>query len=87
MGARHFAEKARRVQSLSTLWQLKATDPSVAAHLSGKRFAQIIAEELNEPELFGENIAVREQAETAMAAQDQEADAMQQMQIAAENGL
>ena len=87
MGARHFAEKARRVQSLSTLWQLKATDPSVAAHLSGKRFAQILAEELQEPDLFGENIAVKEQMETQMAAQDQEADMMQQMQISAENGL
>lgn len=87
MGARHFAEKARRVQSLSTLWQLKATDPTVAVHLSGKRFAQIIAEELNEPELFGENIAVTEQTETTMAAQDNEADMMEQMQISAENGL
>ena len=87
MGARHFAEKARRVQSLSTLWQLKATDPSVAAHLSGKRFAQIIAEELNEPELFGENIAVQEQTETQMSMQDNEADMLEQMQIAAENGL
>ena len=87
MGARHFAEKARRVQSLSTLWQLKATDPSVAAHLSGKKFAQILAEELNEPDLFGENIAVKEQAETQMAMQDQEADSMEQMAIAAEHGL
>ncbi|RTL05356.1 hypothetical protein EKK58_08120 [Candidatus Dependentiae bacterium] len=87
MGARHFAEKARRVQSLSTLWQLKQTDPGVAPHLSGKKFAQIIAEELNEPELFGENIAVKEQMETQMAAQDNEADMMEQMQIAAENGL
>lgn len=87
MGARHFAEKARRVQSLSTLWQLKSTDPSVAAHLSGKRFAQILAEELQEPELFGENIAVKEQAETQMSMQDNEADNMEQMQIAAENGL
>lgn len=87
MGARHFAEKARRVQSLSTLWQIKATDPTVAVHLSGKRFAQIIAEELNEPELFGENIAVTEQTETTMAAQDNEADMMEQMQISAENGL
>ena len=87
MGARHFAEKARRVQSLSTLWQLKATDPSVAAHLSGKKFAQILAEELNEPDLFGENIAVKEQAETQMAMQDTEADSLEQMQIAAENGL
>jgi hypothetical protein len=87
MGARHFAEKARRVQSLSTLWQLKQNDPSVAAHLSGKKFAQILAEELNEPDLFGENIAVTEQMETQMSAQDHEADAMQQMQIAADNGL
>jgi hypothetical protein len=87
MGARHFAEKARRVQSLSTLWQLKATDPTVAAHLSGKKFAQIIAEELNEPELFGENVAVKEQTETQMSMQDNEADMMSQMQIAAENGL
>lgn len=87
MGARHFAEKARRVQSLTTLWQIKASDPSVAAHLSGKKFAQILAEELQEPELFGENIAITEQMETQMAAQDREADMMEQMQIAAENGL
>ena len=87
MGARHFAEKARRVQSLSTLWQLKSTDPSVAAHLSGKRFAQILAEELQEPDLFGENIAIKEQMETQMASQDQEADALEMMQISAENGL
>ena len=87
MGARHFAEKARRVQSLSTLWQLKSTDPTVAAHLSGKRFAQILAEELQEPDLFGENIAVKEQMETQMASQDREADALEMMQIAAENGL
>jgi hypothetical protein len=87
MGARHFAERARRVQSLSTLWQIKASDPSVGAHLSGKKFAQILSEELQEPELFGENIAVKEQAETQMAMQDQEADSLEQMQIAAENGL
>jgi hypothetical protein len=87
MGARHFAERARRVQSLSTLWQIKAADPSVGAHLSGKKFAQILAEELQEPELFGENIAVKEQAETQMAMQDNEADMLQQMQISAENGL
>lgn len=87
MGARHFAEKARRVQSLTTLWQIKASDPSVAAHLSGKKFAQILAEELQEPDLFGENIAITEQMETQMAAQDREADALEMMQIAAENGL
>lgn len=87
MGARHFAERARRVQSLSTLWQIKSADPSVGAHLSGKKFAQILAEELQEPELFGENIAVKEQAETQMAMQDTEADSMEMLQISAENGL
>jgi Bacteriophage head to tail connecting protein len=87
MGARHFAEKARRLQSLNTAWQVKINDPSVGAHLSGKRFAQILSEELNEPELFGENIAVKEQAETQMSMQDTEADMTEQMMIAAENGL
>lgn len=87
MGARHFAEKARRLQSLNTAWQVKINDPSVGAHLSGKKFAQILSEELNEPELFGENIAVKEQAETQMSMQDTEADMTEQMMIAAENGL
>jgi hypothetical protein len=59
----------------------------VAAHMSGKEFARILAEELGEPDLFGENVAVREQAETQMAAMDQEADTMEQLNIAAENGL
>jgi hypothetical protein len=87
MGARHFAEKARRLQSLNTALQVKIADPSVGAHLSGKRFAQILSEELNEPDLFGENIAVKEQAETQMSMQDTEADMTEQMMIAAENGL
>jgi hypothetical protein len=87
VGARHFAERARRVQNLTTLWQVKQGDPSVAAHLSGKEFARILAEELGEPDLFGENIAVIEQSETQMAMNDQEADSMEQLSIAAENGL
>ena len=65
MGARHFAERAQRVQNLTTLCiQIKASDPSVASHLSGKEFARILADELGEPALFGENIAVSEQLET-----------------------
>lgn len=87
VGARHFAERARRVQSLQQLWTVKQGDPSVAAHLSGKAFARILAEELGEPDLFGENIAVLEATETQMAAQDQEADMMEQMQISAEQGI
>lgn len=87
IGARHFAERARRVQNLQQLWTVKQADPTVAAHLSGKKFAKILAEELGEPELFGENIVIQEQAETQMAAQDKEADMMEEMQIAAEQGL
>lgn len=85
-GARHFAERAQRLQNLVQLMQVKA-DPSVAPHLSGKVVAKIMAEELNEPEMYGENIAVQEQAETQMAAQDAEADMMEEMQVAAEQGL
>ena len=85
-GARHFAERAQRLQNLVQLQQLKA-DPTIGAHLSGKIIAKIAAEELDEPDMYGENIAVQEQMETQMAAQDAEADAMEQMQVAAEEGL
>ena len=64
MGARHFAERAQRVQNLTTMYQIKASDPSVASHLSGKEFARLLADELGEPALFGENVAVSEQLET-----------------------
>ena len=87
VGARHFAERARRVQSLQQLWNVKMGDPSVGAHLSGKEFARILSEELGEPSMFGENIGVTEQLETQMAAQDGEADQMEQLQISADRGL
>lgn len=64
MGARHFAERAQRVQNLTTMYQIKASDPSIGSHLSGKEFARLLADELGEPALFGENIAVSEQLET-----------------------
>jgi hypothetical protein len=86
MGARHFAERAQRVQNLTALQQVKA-DPSIAVHLSGKRQAEIFAEELGEKELYGENIAVTEQQETQRAMQDAEADAMEELEISAELGV
>jgi hypothetical protein len=86
MGARHFAESAQRLQNLVQIAQIKA-DPTVAPHLSGKVYARLIAEELGEEELFGENIAIEEQMETQQAANDAEADMQEQMQIAAEEGL
>jgi len=87
IGARHFAERARRIQNLTTLWQVKTSDPSVGAHMSGKEFARILSEELGEPELFGENVGVTEQGETTMAAQDQEAGMMDQLAVSAELGI
>ena len=72
VGARHFAERARRVQSLTQLYQIKLSDPTVAAHMSGKEFARILAEELGEPTLFSENIMVQEQLETQQEIQEAE---------------
>lgn len=72
VGARHFAERARRVQNLTQLYQIKLADPSVATHLSGKEFARIISEELGEKTLFKENVAVTEQLETQQQMQEAE---------------
>ena len=68
MGARHFAERAQRVQNLTTMYQIKSSDPTVAAHLSGKEFARLLADELGEPALFKENVSVSEQMETQKVA-------------------
>ena len=87
VGARHFAERARRVQNLTQLYQIKAADPSVAPHLSGKELARILADELGEPTLFGENIAIEEQLETQQAAQEAEAMNQEQLMMKAEEGI
>jgi hypothetical protein len=86
IGARHFAERARRVQSLTQLSQIKAGDPSVAPHLSGKELARILSEELGEPRLFGENIAIKEQLETQSAMQEAELQNQEELAMAAEQG-
>ena len=87
VGARHFAERARRVQNLTQLYQVKLADPSVAPHLSGKEFARILAEELGEPRLFGENIAVAEQLETQQASQEAEMVNQEQLMAAQQAGI
>jgi hypothetical protein len=69
------------------MWQIKMGDPTVGAHLSGKRFAEILSQELGEPSLFGDNIGVTEQAETQMAANDQEAGNMQKLETSAQLGI
>ena len=87
IGARHFAERARRVQNLQSLWNIKVGDPSVGAHMSGKEFARILSEELGEPTLFGENIGVIEQGKTQMAMNDAEAKNMQTLETSAKLGV
>ncbi len=87
MGARHFAEKAKRMQTLQQIMQLKSMDPTVGAHVSGKLIAKIFSEELDEQSLFGENISVFEQMETQKAAMDAEADMQEDLEIKAEQGL
>jgi AraC-like DNA-binding protein len=87
VGARHFAERARRIQNLTQLYQIKLSDPSVAAHMSGKEFARILADELGEPTLFSENIAVSEQLETQQQMQEAEAINQEQLMAAQEMGI
>lgn len=86
-GARHFAERAQRVQNINQLLMLKAGDPTVGVHMSGKAIAKLLAEELGEDNIYGENISVGEQAETQRVMQDTEANMMEELEIAAEEGL
>lgn len=86
IGASHFAERAQRVQNIQQMMALKQ-DPTIAPHLSGKKVAEILAHELGEMELYGANIAVQEQLETQQASQDAEAQNMEDLEIAAEQGL
>jgi hypothetical protein len=87
VGARHFAERARRVQNLTQLYQLKLADPTIAPHLSGKEMAKIMAEELGEPNLYGENISVIEQLETQQTVQEAEMVNQEQLMAAQEMGI
>jgi hypothetical protein len=87
VGARHFAERARRLQNLLQLSQIKASDPTVAPHLSGKEMAKIISEELGEQALYSENITVQEQLETQQAMQDAEAINQETLQVQEELGI
>ena len=87
MGARHFAERAQRLQNLQQLWQIKSSDQSVGVHMSGKEFARILAEELGEKNLFSENVSVYEMYETQKTAQEVQVMAEEDNMIAMEQGL
>jgi hypothetical protein len=87
VGARHFAERARRIQNLIQMSAVKAQDPTVAPHLSGKELARIIASELGEPTLFGENITVSEQLETQRMAQEAQMINEEELMAAQDMGI
>lgn len=87
IGARHFAERAQRVQNMTQLYQLKLADPSVAVHFSGKEFARILAEELGEPALFGDNILVSEQLDSERIATEAQVQFEEEQDIAIKEGL
>ena len=87
LGARHFAERARRVQNFNQLFQIKSSDPSVSVHMSGKEMARLITEELGEETLFGENIGLTEQMETMEAQQELEVSNQESLAIKEENGV
>ena len=66
-GARHFAAKAKLVQEV-TQWMSSpvGADPTVKTHISGKAIARLMEESLGleKFKLYGENVAIIEQAET-----------------------
>ncbi|MAH46144.1 hypothetical protein CMI37_09950 [Candidatus Pacearchaeota archaeon] len=69
------------------MYQIKAQDPTVAPHMSGKEMARIISDELGEPTLFGDNIAVAEQLETQEAMQEGQLAQEESMMAAADAGI
>jgi hypothetical protein len=86
IGARHFAERALRVQNVQAALAMKQ-DPTVGVHLSGKEIARIITTELEEPGMFGDNIAVFEQQETTRLAREVEVQSDDEEQLAIEEGI
>jgi hypothetical protein len=86
VGARHFAERANRIQQLAQLQQV-SQDPRVSPHISGLKIAEIMAEELGEMELFGENITLIEANNSAKFNEDLQVQTEEENMIKAEEGL
>ena len=86
VGARHFAEKAKRVQELQALNSQRA-DPTIGVHLSGKKMAEIMADELGEEGLYEENVGLLEQIETQRLAAELQVEEQERQVVASENNL
>lgn len=86
-GARHFAESSRRIQTLQQLIGLKANLPDVGVHFSGLAIASVVADEVREPGLFGQNIQITETLETQKIMNDAQVDLEEDQQLKAEEGF
>lgn len=67
VGARHFAATAQLIQNLSGAMQMAAIKPGILNHVSDKKLARLLFEDLPglaKHDLVQDNIAVLEQAET-----------------------
>lgn len=87
MGARHFAETALRLQNLQQLWQMKAQDPTIGVHISGKELARVLSKELNEPTIFSDNVSIFEQMETQKLFNEADLQREEEELVAAEEGI
>lgn len=86
VGARHFSERAKRVQELNQLIQAKAM-PDIGMHMSGKRIAQLLAEELGEEDIYAENVQIAESSASQSAMQMEEGANLEQLAMAQELGI
>ncbi len=93
MGASHFAKRAQAVQNMLGLINSGAyQDPAVAAHISGKRIAELMEEwlGLDKFELVQDNIRIAEAQQTQslqVQAQENVAGELADRQLAEDQGL
>ncbi len=80
VGSSHFSESQRRVANVSNMLQLKLSDPSIGAHISGKRMAELLAQEIGETALYEENVGLKEQQELQSTIEDMEVSHMEDLQ-------
>lgn len=87
VGARHFAATAQLIQNLVGSIQIAASIPGVLAHVSNKKLAKLLFEDvpgLDRFDLVSDNISVLEQAETQRVVQQAQEDLEVEAQTPAE---
>ena len=87
LGARFHEEAGLRTQTLNQMIQVKTSAPDIGVHWSGRTIARLLAEQLNEPTLFTENVQVQEQLSTQKVLKDAEVDLQEDQEAKAELGL